>query len=148
MKVILKEDVKGLGKKDSMVQVSDGYARNYLIPKGIAVEANAVNISIMKSRKNAEKARKDREFAQAKDLAKKLENITLILKAKSGESGKLFGSITSKDISDKLKSDFNLDIDKKKINLPDALKSLGSTEVEVKLYPQVSAKLTVRIEQE
>jgi large subunit ribosomal protein L9 len=148
MKVILKEDVKGLGKKDSMVQVSDVYARNYLIPKGIAVEANAVNISIMKSRKNAEKARKDREFAQAKDLAKKLENITLILKAKSGESGKLFGSITSKDISDKLKSDFNLDIDKKKINLPDALKSLGSTEVEVKLYPQVSAKLTVRIEQE
>ena len=148
MKVILKEDVKGLGKKDSMVQVSDGYARNYLIPKGIAVEANAVNISIMKSRKNAEKTRKDREFTQAKDLAKKLENITLILKAKSGESGKLFGSITSKDISDKLKSDFNLDIDKKKINLPDALKSLGSTEVEVKLYPQVSAKLTVRIERE
>jgi large subunit ribosomal protein L9 len=148
MKVILKEDVKGLGEKDSMVQVSDGYARNYLIPRGIAVEANAVNINIMKSRKNAEKTKKDREFAQAKDLAKKLEDITLILKAKSGESGKLFGSITGKDISDKLKSDFNLDIDKKKINLPDALKSLGSTEVEVKLYPQVSAKLTVRIEQE
>jgi len=148
MKVILKQDVKGLGKRDSMVDVSDGYARNYLIPRGLGAEANAVNINIMNTRNQAEKSKKDRELARAKELAEKIKEITVVIKAKAGENGKLFGSITSKDISDKLKSDFRLDIDKKKINLPEALKSTGTVEVEVKLYPQVSARLTVKIEQE
>lgn len=147
MKVILKQDVKGLGKKESMVEVSDGYARNFLLPRGIAVEATSANINIMNTRKEAEKTKKERELAQAKALAQKLKNITVVIKVKAGENGRLFGSITSKDISDKLKSDFNLDVDKRKINMPDALKSLGTTEVEVKLYPEVSAKLTVKIEQ-
>lgn len=146
MKVILKQDIKNLGKKESMVEVSDGYARNYLFPRGLAVEASSVNINVMNTRKEAEKTKKDRELAAARQLASKLNETTVVIKTKSGESGKLFGSITSKDIADKLKSDFGLDVDKKKINLPDAIKSLGTIEVEVKLYPEVGAKLTVKIE--
>jgi len=148
MKVILKQDVKGLGKKEDLVNVSDGYARNFLFPRGLAVEATAANINIMNTRKEAEKSRKDRELANARELAKKLGGLEVVIKAKSGENGKLFGSITSKDISDKLKADFNIDIDKKKIVLPEALKSTGVFELDVKLYPEVSGKLKVRIENE
>jgi large subunit ribosomal protein L9 len=148
MKVILKQDIKGLGSKESMVEVSDGYARNYLIPRGLAAEANAVNINIMNARKNAEKTKKDREHALAAELAGKLKELTVVIKARAGESGKLFGSITSKDIAEKLKSDHGIEIDKKKIVMDDALKSLGTTGVEVRLYPGVSARLAVRIEAE
>lgn len=147
MKVILKQDVKGLGEKDSMVNVNDGYARNYLIPRGFAVEASKGNISTMNIKREAEKNRKDRESEQAGTLAEKLKDITVIIKAKAGENGKLFGSVTSKDISDQLKSDFKLEIDKKKIVLPDVIKSLGTIEVEVKLYPNISTRLTVKVEQ-
>jgi len=147
MKVILKQDVKGMGKKESMHEVSDGYARNYLIPRGLAVEASATNLNIMNTRKDAEKSKKERELSQARELSEKIKSITVVIKTKAGENGKLFGSITSKDISDKLKSDFKLDIDKKKIVLSEALKSICTTEVEVKLYPEVNAKLTVKIEQ-
>jgi len=147
MKVILKEDVKGLGKKESMVEVSDGYARNFLLPRGLAVEASASNINVMNTRKEAEKSKKDRELAHARELAEKINNITVVIKTKAGDNGKLFGSITSKDIADRLKADFGIDMDKKKINLSDAIKALGTTVVEVKLYPAVSAKLTVTIEQ-
>ncbi|HEX2945669.1 MAG TPA: 50S ribosomal protein L9 [Clostridia bacterium] len=148
MKVILKQDVKGLGKKEDLVNVSDGYARNFLFPRGLAAEASASNINIMNTKKEAEKSKKDRELAKAKELADKLKEIAVTIKTKSGENGKLFGSITSKDISDKLKKDFNLDIDKKKLVLPEPFKSLGSFSVEVKLYPEVSAALTVKIEHE
>lgn len=147
MKVILKQDVKGLGKSESMVNVSDGYARNFLFPKGLAVEASASNLNVMNTRKAAEKAKKEREFAAAKALAEKINAISIIIKTKAGENGKLFGSITSKDISDKLSSQFKIDVDKKKIQLPEAIKSLGTSEVEVKLYPDVIAKLTVKVEQ-
>jgi len=92
MKVILKEDVKGLGSKESLVNVSDGYARNYLIPRGLAVEATSVNMNIMKTKKEAEKTKKDRELAQAKELAGKLQKIEVVIKVKAGENGKLFGS--------------------------------------------------------
>lgn len=148
MKVILKQDVKGLGKKESLVDVSDGYARNFLMPKGLAVEASATNVNVMNTRKEAEKTKKDRELASAKALAEKIKSIQVLLKVKAGDNGKLFGSITSKDIADQLKSSFKLDIDKKKISLTDAIKTVGTTEVEIKLYPEVSAKLTVKIEQE
>lgn len=148
MKVILKEDVKGLGKKESLVNVSDGYARNFLFPRGLAVEANASNMNIMQTKKEAEKTKKDRELAQAKELADKIKKTVVTLKAKAGENGKLFGSMTSKDVSDYLKKQHNLDIDKKKINLPDSMKALGTYEVDVKLYSGVSAKMTVKIEQE
>lgn len=148
MKVILKQDVKGLGKAEDLVNVSDGYARNFLFPRGLAAEANASNINIMKTRKEAEKRKRDHELAQAKELAERLKSTTVVIKTKSGENGKLFGSITSKDISDKLKKDFKIDIDKKKIVLPEPIKSTGSFEIEVKLYPEVSGKLTVKIEEE
>lgn len=148
MKVILKQDVKGLGKAEDLVNVNDGYARNFLFPRGLAVEASASNINIMKTRKEAEKSKKARELAQARELAEKLKNILVVIKTKSGENGKLFGSITSKDISDKLKKDFKIDIDKKKIVLPEPIKSTGNFDIEVKLYPEVSGKLSVKIEEE
>lgn len=146
MKVILKQDVKDLGKKESMHEVSDGYARNFLFPRGLAVEANAANLNVMNTKKEAEKSKIERELAKAKLLAEKIKEITVVFKAKAGESGKLFGSITGKDIADKLKKEFGLDIDKKKINLPDAIKALGTTEVEIKIHPGVIAKLAVRLE--
>ena len=148
MKVILKQDVKGLGKKEDMVNVSDGYARNFLFPRNVAVEASSTNINVMNTKKEAEKSKKDRELAHAKELAAKVKDIVVVIKTKAGENGKLFGSITSKDIADKLKADHKLDIDKKKIVMHDALKTLGTTELEVKLYPEVSTKLTVKIEHE
>jgi len=148
MKVILKQDVKGLGKKEDMVDVSDGYARNFLLPRGLAVEATQTNLNIMKTKKEAEKTKKDREIAAAKVLAEKLKQTTVIIKAKAGDNGKLFGSITSKDISEKLKSAYNIDVDKKKINLQEPIRSLGVSEVEVRVYPEISTKLTVKIEQE
>lgn len=148
MKVILMEDVKGTGKKGEMVNVKDGYARNFLIPKGLAVEATAENINIMKAKKEAENIKKEKEKAKARELAEKLNSITVVIKTKAGENGKLFGSITSKDISDKLKSDYKIDIDKKKLNMPEPIKSLGTSVVEVKLYPEISAKLNVKVEQE
>ncbi len=148
MKLILKADVKGLGKKESMVDVSDGYARNFLIPRGLAVEASSSNINVMNTKKEAEKNKKEKELQQAKDLAEKLKSINVVFKTKAGESGKLFGSITSKDVADKLLKDHKLDIDKKKISMPDALKALGSFEAEVKLYPGVSGKLSIKVEQE
>lgn len=148
MKVILKQDVRGLGKKDDLVNVSDGYARNFLFPRGMAVEANESNLNIVKTRKEAEKTKRDRELAHARQLAEKLRDVEVVIRAKTGESGKLFGSITSKDISDKLKDDFKLDIDRKKIVMPDTIKSTGSYEVDVKLYPEVSSRLKVRIESE
>ncbi|HHW31346.1 MAG TPA: 50S ribosomal protein L9 [Clostridiaceae bacterium] len=148
MKVILKQDINGLGKKDDTVNVSDGYARNYLLPKGLAVVADATNINIAKAKKEAEINKKARELEKAKALAAKLRDITVVIKAKSGDNGRLFGSITTKDIADKLLSDFNLDIDKKKLVLEEAIKTLGITEVEAKLYPGVTEKFKVKVVQE
>ncbi|MHB8062849.1 MAG: 50S ribosomal protein L9 [Ruminiclostridium sp.] len=146
MKIILKQDVKGTGKKEQMVEVSDGYARNFLFPKGLAVEASSANLNIMKTKKEAEANKKDREIAQAKELAKKIKDITLTIKVKAGDNGKLFGSITSKDVAEAMKTQQKLEIDKKKLIMPDALKLVGTFEVEVKLYPEISSKFTVNIE--
>ncbi|ACL74469.1 50S ribosomal protein L9 [Ruminiclostridium cellulolyticum] len=146
MKVILKQDVKGLGKKEQMVEASDGYARNFLLPKGLAVEATSANVNIMKTKKEAEAQKKEREVAQAKELAKKIKDITVTLKVKAGENGKLFGSITSKDVAEALKTQQKLDIDKKKLVMPDSVKSIGTFDVEVKLYPEINSKFTVKIE--
>lgn len=146
MKVILKEDVKGLGKKEQMVEASDGYARNFLFPKGLAVEATASNVNIMKTKKEAEAHKKEKEIAQAKELANKIKSITVTIKVKAGENGKLFGSITSKDVAEALKTQHKLDIDKKKLIMPDAIKAVGTFEAEVKLYTEISSKFTVKIE--
>jgi len=145
MKVILKEDVKGLGKKEQLVDVSDGYARNFLIPRNIAVPATATNMNIMQTRNAADKAKKDRELTGAKELAEKLGALTVEVKTKAGENGRLFGSVTNMDIADSLKKNHKLDVDKKKIVISEPIKSIGTTEVEVKLHPGVSAKLKVNI---
>ncbi|HPU22469.1 MAG TPA: 50S ribosomal protein L9 [Thermoclostridium caenicola] len=147
MKVILKQDVKALGKKDAVVEVNDGYARNYLIPKGLAVEATAAALNEVKIKQGAQKHRQEVELAEAQALKKKLSELTVVIRSKAGANGKLFGSITSKDIVEKIQKDFNITLDKKMINLPDAaIKTLGLTEVEVRLYQGVVAKLKVKVE--
>lgn len=148
MKVILKQDVKALGKKDAMVEVSDGYARNFLLPKGLAMEATADNINVMNQKNYSDQVKKDKALAQAKELAEKLKEITVVIKTKAGENGKLFGSITTKEIADKLKEQHKLDIDKKKMVMDETIKSLGTTTVEAKLHPGVSTKFTVKVTQE
>lgn len=148
MQVILKEDLKGYGKKEDLINVSDGYARNFLIPRGVAVEASKGNVNIMKSRKEAERTRKDREQTHSESLAEKLSKINLTIKGKSGggeASSRLFGSITSKDISDELKKQFNIEVDKKKIVLDDPIKTLGEKIVDVKLFQGISAKLKITV---
>lgn len=147
MKVILKQDVNKLGKKEDLVEVNDGYARNYLIPKGLAVEANATNLNIMKSKKKAEKLKKEKELENARQLASRLEGSTVTIKTKAGENGKLFGSITSMDISDSINKAIGVNIDKKKINIPEPIKTLGTSEVEVRLYQGVQAKVLVKVEE-
>ena len=148
MKVILTQDVKSLGKKDEVVNVNDGYARNFLFPKGLAVEATAAALNQVKIRQGAEKHKKEQELAEAQELKKKLSDITVLIKSKAGANGKLFGSITSMDIAGQIKKDFNISIDKKMINLPEAIKTLGTTEVEIRLYQGVVAKVKVRVENE
>ena len=141
MKVILTQDVKSLGKKDEVVNVNDGYARNFLIPKGLAVEATASAMNELKIKQGAQKHRKENELADAQALKKKLSEITVSIKSKAGSSGKLFGSITSMDIVEQIKKDYGITIDKRMINLPDAIKTLGTTEVEIRLYQGVIAKV-------
>ncbi len=148
MQVILLQDVKNVGKKDTTVKVNDGYARNFLIPKGFAVEATATSLNDMKEKNKAAANKKQRELEQAKSLADKLDKISLTFKIKAGENGKLFGSVTAKDISDALKKENKIDVDKKKILLPDPIKALGKIEVEIKVHVGVTAKITVTVEQE
>jgi len=148
MKVILKEDFQTLGKKEDMVNVSDGYARNFLLPRGIAVEASKDNLNIMKTRKEAERSKKDRDRANAESQAAKLEGQGIVIKSKAGENGRLFGSITSKDIADALKSQHRLDVDKKKIALEEPFKTLGEHKVDIKLHTGISVSLTVAVEPE
>lgn len=143
MKVILSEDVKGKGKKGQMIEVSDGYARNFLFAKGLAVEANASNVNVMKTKQAAEDAKKAKELAEAKELAAKLGKVNLTIAIKAGENGKLFGAVSNKDIAEELKKQHGYDIDKKKIVLNDVIKAIGTFEVQAKLYNEVSAKFNV-----
>ncbi len=144
MKVVLKQDVKGLGKKGQLVNASDGYARNFLFPKNLAVEANAQNMSELKNREQAEKYRIETETAAAKKNAEEISGKTLRLTAKAGQNGKLFGSVTSKEIAEKLAVDFGIKVDKRKIVVED-IKQFGTYEFEVKLYQGISAKLFVMV---
>lgn len=148
MKVILLQDVKSLGKKGEIVNVSDGYARNYVLPKKLGLEANSANMNDLKLQKaNADKvAQKQLEAAQ--ELAALLETKEVILKMKSGEGGRAFGSISSKEIAAAAKQQCELELDKKKIQLPEAIKALGAYEVSVKLHPQVTGKLRVKVVEE
>ncbi|MDE7019019.1 MAG: 50S ribosomal protein L9 [Lachnospiraceae bacterium] len=148
MKVILLEDVKSLGKKGEIVNVSDGYARNFVLPKKLGVEANSKNMNDLKLQKaNEEKVAKE-QLAAAQELAKVIESKEVIVKMKSGEGGKTFGSISSKEIAAEAKKQCDLELDKKKIQLPEPIKSLGVYEVGVKLHVKVTAKLKVKVVEE
>lgn len=145
MKIILLQDEKKLGKKGDIIEASEGYARNYILPKKIGVEANAKNMNDLKLQKaNSEKLAQE-QLDAAKALAGELETKQVIVKIKAGEGGRAFGSVSTKEIAAAVKEQHDLEIDKKKIQLPEALKSFGSYEVAVKLHPQVTAKLTVKV---
>ena len=148
MKVIFLQDVKGKGKKGEVKNVADGYAHNFLIKKGLAVEATSSNISALEGQKKKEKKEAAEELKHAKEQKKQLEDITVELSAKSGEGGRLFGSVTSKQIADALQKSHQLKIDKRKIELNDAIRSLGYTNVPVKLHPEVQATLKVHVKEQ
>ena len=144
MKVVLKQAVKGLGKKGELVNTSDGYARNFLFPKGLAVEANAQSLTELKNREQSAKYKIETEIAAAKKSAAELEGKTIVLTAKAGANGKLFGSVTSKEIAEKVKAQFGIETDKRKVVVED-IKQFGTYEFEIKLYQGISAKLFVRV---
>lgn len=145
MKVILNQDVKGQGKKGQLVEVSDGYARNFLLPRKLAKEATNDNINIMKGKADSEQHRKQVELEAAQADAAKINEVVVKLSAKAGENGKLFGSITSKDVAEALKMQHHIKIDKKKLVMPDGIKLLGTTVVDVKVYTGITAKLKVQV---
>ena len=148
MKVILKADIKGVGKKDQVINASDGYARNFLFPKNLAVEANNSNMSKLQAKNDANQYRKDQEKEAAKETAKKIENITLKLQVKAGENGKIFGGVSSKEIAENLEKQHNIKVDKKKINLKETIKTLGTQTIEIKLFEGVTGKLKVSVIEE
>lgn len=149
MKVILIDNVKGLGKKGEVVNAKDGYARNFLIPKGLAKEATQGNLKVLDEQKTAKQMKADEELEKAKKLAEKITKITVQIKGKAGENGKLFGSITTSDISNSLKKQHNIKIDKRKIELEEGnIKSLGTTMAKVKIYSDVIATLKVKVVEE
>jgi large subunit ribosomal protein L9 len=143
MKVLLKEDVKGQGKKGEIVNVSDGYARNFLFPKKLAVIADAKAMNEVKAKKEAEIHKIEADKQKAKELSEKLSKITLKIASTSAPDGKLYGSVTAANIAEALKSAENIDIDKRKILLEEHIKSFGTYVVEVKVYPEITANLTV-----
>ncbi len=148
MKVIFVADVKGQGKKGDIKNVSDGYAKNFLLPKGMAVEATAANLNDFKGKKASIQYKHDMEEDNAKRLAAVLSETTVKMTAKAGENGKLFGSITSKDLAEKLKEMRGFDIDKRKFVLPDGIKTTGKFTVDVKLHPGIVGKLNVEVDSE
>ena len=145
MKVILTADVKGQGKKGDMINVSDGYARNFLLPKGLATEATKTAINEMKGKADAKAYREEKELEAAKELAAKIESVSVTIESKSGDNGKLFGSITSGDVADALKMQGHIVVDKKKIVLHDPIKSVGEYQIPVKVHAGVSATLKVTV---
>ena len=145
MKVILTQDVKGQGKKGQLVEVSDGYGRNYLLPRGLAKEATNSNINVMEGQAASAEFRRQKEIEEAQALSEKMKEISVELKAKAGENGKLFGSITSKDVAEALTSQHHIKIDKKKFVLPDGIKNLGTTTVEIKIHAGIIGKLRVNV---
>ncbi|MCR4786071.1 MAG: 50S ribosomal protein L9 [Lachnospiraceae bacterium] len=145
MKVILLEDVRSLGKKDDIVEVKEGYARNFLFTKNLGVPADSKNLNDVKLRKAHEAKVAAEKLAEAKELAAKVEAAKLTCKVKSGKDGKVFGSVSSKEIAAEMKKQNGIELDKKKLVLPDALKNLGTYKVNVKLHPDVTAVLTVDV---
>ena len=143
MKVILKENIKSIGKKDEIVNVSDGYARNFLFVKNLAVEATPGNLAKLQTKKDSAAFKKDQEKQEAEKVAEKLSKITLDFKVKAGENGKIFGGISSKEIAEKLESEYQIKVDKKKIDLKEPIKILGVKRVDIKLFEGVAGTVKV-----
>ena len=148
MKVIFLRDVKGKGKKGEVKNVADGYAHNYLLKNNLAVEASAGAVNHLDAQKKKEQKAQEEELNQAKELKKELEELTVELTAKSGEGGRLFGSITSKQIAEELKKRHSIKVDKRKIEMSDAIRTLGFTNVPVKIHHEVTATLKVHVAEE
>ena len=146
MKVILLSDIKGVGKKDQIINANDGYVRNFLFPKKLAVEANSGNLANLKSKQDSNKYRRDMQKEEAIKIADRLNKLELTIKVKAGKNGKIFGGVTAKEISENLKAQYQIEVDKKKINLSETIKTLGTRTVEIKLYEGVIGKLKVNIE--
>lgn len=145
MKVILLQDIKGVGKKDDVINANDGYVRNYLFPKKLAEEATKGNLAKLKSKQDSVQRKKDIEKEDAKKVAKQLENIILEIKVRAGENGKIFGGVTSKEITEELNKKYKIDVDKKKVNIKESIKNLGTVTVEIKLYEGIIGKLKVKV---
>ena len=145
MKVILTQDIKGVGKKDEIINANDGYARNFLLPRKMAVEANSQNMSLLQGRKDSANFKKEQEKENALVLQDKLSKIMLKIKVKAGGNGKIFGSITSKEIATELKNQYSIEVDKKKILLKDSIKEIGVFNIEIKLYEGIIGKLKIDI---
>lgn len=146
MKVILLQDVKGVGKKDQVIDAADGYVRNFLFPKKLAVEANKQNMAGLEKKQATQKAQQAQDLADAKELKTTLESKTIKLKLKTGGGDRLFGSVTNKEVATALKEQEGIDIDRKKINLPDTIRTLGAHKAEVRLHTDVLARLNINIE--
>ena len=146
MRVILKREVSGLGRPGEVKDVADGYAQNFLLPKGLAIEATASEMKHLARERQADKLKKDRAHADAEELAERLAKVTLIFKLKAGDQGKTFGSVTNKDVAEALKREQRVDIDRSKIQLIDPVRTLGTHSVDIKLLPDVRAKVTVVVE--
>ncbi len=145
MKVILKADIKGVGKKDEVINASDGYARNFLFPKNLAIEANNENMNQLKAKQNSAKFQKEQEKEEALKIANKLANMLLKIKVKAGENGKIFGGVSAKEIAQELEKEYKIKVDKKKIDLKDTIKTLGTQIIEIKLFEGVIGKLKVDV---
>lgn len=145
MKVILTQDVKGTGKKNEVINVAEGFARNFLFPKGLAMEASENNIRELDRQKAAQDRKKADELAKAQELAKRLEKLDLTMTVKSGEGGRLFGSINTKDIGEALEKHKSIQLDKRKIELKAPIKTLGEHEVIIRLHPEVTATISIKV---
>ena len=145
MKLILTQDVKGQGKKDQVINVSDGYARNFLLPKGLAVPADAKSMSEIKSREESRLHKKETEKAAAKETAAKLEKVTVKIIGQAGSDGRLYGSVTAKDIAEALEKQHGIVIDKRKLTLSEPIKTFGTYNTEVKLYTEITGKVKVTV---
>ncbi len=145
MKVILLENVKGVGKKDEIINANDGYARNFLFPKNLAIEANSTNLSKLKSKQDSASFKKSEEKKNAEEMKEKLSKIVLKINVKAGENGKIFGGVTAKEISEQLKKQYNYNIDKKKIDVKETIKTIGMFTIDLKLFEGVVGKLKIHI---
>lgn len=145
MKVILLDNIKGVGKKDQIINASDGYARNFLFPKKLAVEANNENLAKLKAQNESKAFKKETEKNEASKIAEKINKITLKITVKAGENGKIFGGVTAKEIAESLKNEYKIEIDKKKVALPETIKNIGTYTVDIKLYEGIVAKLQLNI---